>query len=264
MTVPELGGLKVLQASYHRQQFSRHVHEGYCIGVIESGAQKFYRDGAYHRAPANSMIFVNADQVHDGQTATPEGWSYQAIYPTPELIMPACEEFALPMGLPYFPEPVIEDPYGATQLRRLIHLAAHDSSRLEKDTHFMSLMVYLAGRHGRNYQQLPTLGKESRSIQQIRDYLDEHLDHNIALNTLAELVGLTPHYLTRLFHKNVGLPPHAYHLQGRLLKAQQLLCSGESCTDAALSTGFTDQSHLSRHFKRCMGITPGQYQQGIA
>uniref|UniRef100_UPI0015C64124 AraC family ligand binding domain-containing protein n=2 Tax=Gammaproteobacteria TaxID=1236 RepID=UPI0015C64124 len=58
----KLGGLEALQASFTRQNFSRHSHEGYTIGLIDCGAQKFYRSGSNHIAPKNSIILVNADQ----------------------------------------------------------------------------------------------------------------------------------------------------------------------------------------------------------
>lgn len=60
----ELGGLEMLKASYFQQEFSRHVHEGFCIGVIEEGAQRFYRTGGEHVAPKGDIILVNADEVH--------------------------------------------------------------------------------------------------------------------------------------------------------------------------------------------------------
>ncbi len=60
----ELGGLEMLKASYFQQEFSRHVHEGFCIGVIEEGAQRFYRTGGNHVAPQGDIILVNADEVH--------------------------------------------------------------------------------------------------------------------------------------------------------------------------------------------------------
>ncbi|NEQ55828.1 MAG: helix-turn-helix transcriptional regulator, partial [Leptolyngbya sp. SIO3F4] len=57
-------------------------------------------------------------------------------------------------------------------------------------------------------------------------------------------------------------PPHAYLNHVRVHQAKRLLASGHSITDAALSTGFADQSHLHRHFKKMVGVTPGQYVRG--
>ncbi len=65
----ELGGLELLKAHYHQTQFSKHTHEGYCIGVIEEGAQSFFRTGQLHVAPKGDIILVNADEIHTGSSA---------------------------------------------------------------------------------------------------------------------------------------------------------------------------------------------------
>lgn len=89
----ELGGLELLTASYHQKQFSKHVHEGYCIGVIEEGAQAFFRTGKLHIAPKGDIILVNADEIHTGASAVESGWSYRAIYPTPEMLNEVSRDF---------------------------------------------------------------------------------------------------------------------------------------------------------------------------
>jgi AraC-like DNA-binding protein len=66
-------------------------------------------------------------------------------------------------------------------------------------------------------------------------------------------------YLTRVFTEEVGMPPHAYLLGLRLHQAQALLLKREAITEVALATGFTDQAHFSRHFKKYFGRTPGDF-----
>ncbi len=107
-----------------------------------------------------------------------------------------------------------------------------------------------------------TIGKEHRAIEQVQDYLQSQYVRNICLDELAALVNLKPLRLLRSFRKQIGLPPHAYLNQVRIGKAKSLLVAGWSITDTALETGFTDQSHLHRHFKKTVGVTPGQYVQG--
>jgi AraC-like DNA-binding protein len=97
----------------------------------------------------------------------------------------------------------------------------------------------------------------------VRDYLDAHCADNPSLADLARLTGLSPHYLNRLFQRQVGLPPHAYLVQRRLMRARQLIRAGHSPLEASLESGFSDQSHLHRHFKRTHGLTPGQYHRAI-
>lgn len=257
----DLGGLELLRAQYHTQCFSRHVHEGYTIGVIEQGAQRFFREGSNHFAPRDSIILVNADQVHDGHSATEGGWTYQAMYPTPELFSAIVEELEGPgSGLPYFPEPVVYDPLIAHEIRKLFYLLHGSQNRLARESCLMDLLAALIQRHGKSHTQLRPLLKEPLAIRGTRDYLDECYAENISIHDLAKKVNLNPYYLTRLFKQVVGLPPHAYQVQRRIQAAKRWIKSGTSLVEAATLCGFTDQSHLSRHFKKAVGVTPGRYK----
>ncbi|EIV1777898.1 helix-turn-helix transcriptional regulator, partial [Vibrio vulnificus] len=61
-----------------------------------------------------------------------------------------------------------------------------------------------------------------------------------------------------------GFPPHAYQIQQRLRLAKKLLRQGRRILDVAQECGFHDQSHFHRHFKKAMGVTPGQYVKNLA
>lgn len=260
----DLGGLEQLEARYHQQRFSRHVHEGFCIGVIERGAQSFYREGSQHIAPEGSIILVNADQVHDGHRATESGWAYRTIYPTETMLADVLSGQKGPRsGMPWFSEPVVHDPVMATQLRFLFDLIRHSHNPLERQSHYLAVMSELIQRHGGNRSRLEQLRAHPLAVQRVRDYLDAHCCETVSLDQLALLVGLNPHYLARLFQRSIGVPPHAYQLMRRLQHAKTLIRGGLSLADTAVDTGFTDQSHLHRHFKRMMGITPGQYRGAI-
>ncbi len=100
---------------------------------------------------------------------------------------------------------------------------------------------------------------ESRAVGQIRQVLDQP-QLNLNLTELAALVNLSIFQLSRAFKKELGLAPHEYQTQQRVHRATALLRAGESAASVAITTGFYDQSHLNRHFKRLIGVTPGQYQ----
>ncbi|PPC78001.1 AraC family transcriptional regulator [Pokkaliibacter plantistimulans] len=256
----DVGGLELLQATYERQRFSRHSHEGYTIGVIECGAQRFFRNGSNHVASQDCLIIVNADEVHDGHAASEGGWSYQAIYPLPAVFAELSDELQLG-GLPYFRDSVIHDPLLARQLRQLFRLlaAGQGGNSLQRQALMMDAMAQLMLRHGGQRRSVAMLQEAPLAVQRVRDYIDAHCQDNLGIETLAAIAGLNPFYLTRLFQRTVGLPPHTYQLQQRIALARRLILQGMALRDVAQQAGFVDQSHLNRCFKRIMGVTPGRY-----
>lgn len=263
--VDELGGLELLSADYEKQNFSRHSHEGYTIGVIDEGAQRFYRTGENHVAPQNTIILVNADEVHTGHSAEQEsGWSYQAMYPlTGQFQQITDEVFSSGYGAPYFPEAVVNDPEMAIQLRQLFAVLANSDNRLFKETLTYNTFVKLISRHGKSRKSIRSQAECRSHLQLVRSFLDDRPQADVSLEELARLSGLSPFHLNRLFQKEYGLPPHAYQIQSRLRMARSLMKQGYSISDAAQESGFHDQSHFHRHFKKANGYTPGQFLKSL-
>ena len=89
------------------------------------------------------------------------------------------------------------------------------------------------------------------------EYIDSHLQENIALEVLAEIAQLSVHHFARSFRQTLGIPPHNYIVQRRVEHAQQLLRNTDlPLSEIAIVAGFTDQSHLARHFRTFTGISP--------
>ena len=255
----EYDGLELLRATYRTHTFSRHIHETFAIGVIEQGAERFYYRGANHQASAGQIVVVEPGEIHTGEAETAHGWSYRMFYPSVSLIQQIANELELHYtGVPHFPQPVLNDPTTAAMIRQLHHVLDAGTSRLERDVHLRQAFGALLLRHHQP-RPLPDTSTDRQTVNIARDYLEAHYSENIALETLAGVAGVSPFHLARLFRAQTGLPPHAYLVHVRVRQAKRLLAQGESITQAALATGFTDQSHLTRWFKRIMGVTPGQY-----
>ena len=89
------------------------------------------------------------------------------------------------------------------------------------------------------------------------EYIDSHLQENIALEVLAEIAHLSVHHFARSFRQTLGIPPHNYIVQRRVEHAQHLLRNTDlPLSEIAIVAGFTDQSHLARHFRTFTGISP--------
>ncbi len=106
----------------------------------------------------------------------------------------------------------------------------------------------------------PTRGGLPPAVtRRVCDYMEGHLDEKIRLDGLAALAGLSTDHFARAFHQSVGVPPHTYLLRRRLEHVEHMLTATHApLSEIALATGFSDQSHLARHFRRWAGVSPRQ------
>jgi AraC family transcriptional regulator len=143
----------------------------------------------------------------------------------------------------------------------LIREASSDLSgtRLYAESIGHQLCIHLL----RNYFDLkfagpaPSGGLDQPKMRHVKDFIEEHLGNNLTLVSLANVAGVSAGYFSRLFRNSVGVAPHQYLLGRRLDRARNLLQTNRySIAEIASVTGFSDQSHLTRHFKRRFGVTP--------
>lgn len=264
-SLPEMPGLQLMRASYQTQAFPRHSHEGFGVGVIEQGALGFFYRGEHLVAPAGRINTVNPGEVHTGQAATPGGWTYRMFYCSADFLQQLADDIAgRSVDLPFFTAGVIEDPTLATLIRQVhVQLADAQVARLEKDTLLLQMFARLICRHTYNPQAIGKAGTEHAAVRRVIDYLDSHFDEDLSIDTLAGIACLSPYHFIRTFSGQTGLTPHAWLMQLRARKAKALLDRGLPIADVAAQTGFADQSHLSRSFKRFLGYTPGQYRNSV-
>ena len=262
---PDLGKLDLLRATYFTHTFSRHIHNGYALGIIEHGAEIFYYRGATHTAPAGSIVVINPGEVHTGQAANgTTGWRYRMLYPETALLQRAAQEVSLNKHCPPdFPTPVIWDNALLERIRQLHIVLETSTSALERESYFVDTLARLVARHADGYHKLfPLIGKH-QTIKWAKDYLETHYAQNMSLEQLASIANLSPYHFLRTFRQITGLPPHAYLTQVRVERAKGLLLQGTPIAGVAAETGFVDQSHFTRRFKRIVGVTPGQYSNNV-
>ena len=262
--LPELGELEWLYAQRQTQCFPKHTHERYAIGVIERGALEFYYRGENLIASAGDINLCIPGEVHTGQPAVAEGWTYRMFYfDTYHLEEVMRDITKRSYGLPFFVSGIIQDPALASRLRALHICLGESSSKLERETALLSVLAQLVSRHA---DVLPTLHwsrREEKAVLQVKRYIEAHFAEDIPLTTLSQLTGLSRYHLVRVFKNTVGIPPHAYLRQVRISQAKARLRRGESVAQVAVATGFADQSHLTRWFKRFWGFTPGHYRNSV-
>jgi AraC-like DNA-binding protein len=103
----------------------------------------------------------------------------------------------------------------------------------------------------------------ARELERVRALMDAHSSTTLSLRELAAEVGMNRFQLIRAFARRYGVTPYAYFLDRRVERARRLVGTGRQLAAVAAECGFADQSHLTRHFKRIVGVTPGEYAAAV-
>lgn len=256
--VPHLDDLTLLHASNITHYYPLHLHEEYSLVMVLGGTETHICRGKRFVAHPGDLMFLNAEEAHASDSVASE---YRVIHIKPRaLARIAFETTEIEGDLPYFLDPVVSD---ASLFRALLelHLSLEQNvSRLEHDSALVLSLAQFFQRLSSATALFRPVGKEARRIKQVQDYLKSNYVENVSLADLASIVDLSPYYLLRMFRENVGVPPHEYQTQLRVARARQLMVErGCTISDAAVESGFFDQSHLSRNFKRIVGVTPARY-----
>jgi len=257
--VQNINDLELIHAHYLNHKFPRHLHEEYIIGIIVQGVEEINHRGTIYVAPAGSLILINPGEPHSNYSINGRGFTYRMFYPSVSLLKQINFDITGKAGSPLFSIPVINQSDLFHLLLRLHIKLGQTSSALEQESEFISVMAQLIARHGStDIISLPVVS-EHRYVKIAREYLEASYAENFSLRQLASVSGISPFHLLRTFRDEIGLPPFEYQNQLRISHAKKLLRGGWSIADAAVETGFVDQSHLTKHFKRVVGVTPGRY-----
>lgn len=104
---------------------------------------------------------------------------------------------------------------------------------------------------------------EADYIKRLKQFLLDTPENVLLIEDMAQKIGLSPYHMIRKFKTACGLTPHQFQIQCRIRKAQKLLEEGNSVTEVAYATGFCDQSHFNRCFRKIVGLTPSEYKQSV-
>lgn len=251
----ELPGIELYQAHISRYAFEPHTHEAFGIGTIESGAQRFRYRGTQYVAPVHSLVMMNPDELHTGESACEEGWRYRMIYIDPDEMDRLTGDRHW-----WFSDALRTDARLAQPFSLLLAKMWQAGSALERQSVLMELLEYLRPLAHQG-QTRPVEG--AHRFDRVKAYLRENLAGPVRLEELAALARLSPWHFLRSFKQHFHVTPHQMLMAFRLFEAKQRLAQGESAAAVAAVVGLTDQAHLTRAFAHRYGITPGRYQKQV-
>ncbi|WP_173097635.1 helix-turn-helix domain-containing protein [Actinomadura verrucosospora] len=253
--------LDLLNARIGRRHYAPHAHDEFAIGVCVDGLETMRYRGERLYSAAGSIVVIEPGEAHTGGPADQGGFAYLCLYPTAELVGAAS---GWDSGLPHFREPIVGDPGLAGRLR-----LAHRSLRLaddplEGENRLLEVLGAIVRRHAVRVPQYETGPRGASGIA--RAVAARLSDELVGPPTLAEVaadLGLSRYQLLRAFRDSMGMPPYAWLAQHRVARARTLLDAGHRPAEAASLVGFADQAHLTRWFRRVLGVTPGAYRNSV-
>jgi AraC-like DNA-binding protein len=249
---PEATGIaEVLHARFTEHAYPVHTHDTWTLLIVDDGAVVYDLDRGHHDALATQVTLLPPHVPHDGRAATSHGFRKRVLYLDgavlgEELIGPAVDT------------PSLRDPVLRRRLDALHAVLVRPGEDLEADSRFAFVRERLIA-HLRSHVDIRRPVVSAPLARRLRELLDARVVEGVSLHEAASLLRSHPSHLVRSFTAAYGLPPHAYLTGRRIDVARRLLVQGRSAARTATEAGFHDQSHLTRHFRRYLGTTPGRF-----
>jgi AraC-like DNA-binding protein len=237
------------------------MHDFFAVSLNDGGRGTFDCRGEGHDAAPGTCNLIAPGELHTGRATAGEGWIYRNLHielPLMARLLESIEWRGSVEGI-RFRSSLVMDRVLATRLVRAFSGVSEQGALLENESLLLSVVARLVTDHLVPGYTLRRVGWEHAAVTRAKEWLQEHCEQNVAIGKLADLAGLSPYYLVRAFHKQVGVPPHRYQTIVRVNRARKLVAEGAALSDVAYLTGFCDQSHLNRRFKKMLGVTPGRY-----
>ncbi|MBQ0986311.1 AraC family transcriptional regulator [Streptomyces sp. F63] len=246
------GVAEVLHARFTGHAYPMHVHDVWTLLIVDDGAVRYDLNRREHGTPHDTVSLLPPQVPHNGSSATARGFRKRVLYLD---LTQLDEDFIDPAA----DSPDIADPLLRRRVGQLHTALARRGDELEAESR-----LALIGERLRGHLRQPRPAADPRATGRgvagdLRELLDERLPHGLTLDEAAKLLHAHPTHLVRAFTTAFGIAPHQYLTARRVECARRMLLDGRPPAEAAAASGFCDQPHLTRHFKRFLGTTPGRY-----
>jgi AraC-like DNA-binding protein len=247
---PRLDGVReVLHAHFTGHSYPMHAHDSWTLLIVDDGAVRYDLDRHERGAFGDLVTLLPPHVPHNGAPASPLGFRKRVLYLAPDrlpdhLIGASVDNSAF------------ADRALRHRLSRLHHLIRDPAEALESESTLAYIVEALQARLG-----FPTLPErlDHTPAHRLRDLIEEHVVPGLSLAQASRTLHFSPAYLVRSFTRVFHMSPNQYLISRRVDLARRRILAGDSPAWAATTAGFYDQSHLTRHFKRILGVPPATF-----
>ncbi|WP_419768692.1 helix-turn-helix domain-containing protein [Arcobacter sp.] len=227
-----------------------HLHEELTITALKKGSLNISFNDSFKILKPNEIAIINSNIIHNATLNSKSLKDGYVLY----IVKNYLESLNLGISLDYVF--LQDDKNSFINLCEI--LLAEDVSLLEKEELFIEFCLSTFSLK----EEIKQVEKNSLSMK-IKNYLDENFLEDIILEDISKEFNITVVHLIRVFKKEFGLAIHSYIINKKVHRAKELLNSKLSIIEVALQSGFFDQSHLNRSFKRVFQLTPKEFQKNI-
>ncbi|WP_306426948.1 MULTISPECIES: helix-turn-helix domain-containing protein [Burkholderia] len=254
-------GGEMVTARFTDHVYSPHWHEAYTISIIERGAERYDYRGTRFIADAGSLPIINPGEIHTGSSAADAGWQCRTFYLPIDYVKSVAEEVGLSHhAAPWFDMDIIKDADLVGRALRAHRMLETGTDVLAVEYALLDAVSTLLKRYARLPPSAQPMSIDRMRVERMKVRMLDELTASLDLAELAKVVGLSKFHAARIFTREVGMAPHAWRNQIRLVRARDALRAGMPATEAAAAFGFADQSHFNRHFKKTYGVAPSRWR----
>lgn len=247
------------KATFNNYGFDKHIHEEYAIGVVSKGVMKGFFDGKNRNINNTFIMTYNPDTTHSNWSYNKGIYTQSSIYIKPSFFYEILKE-NFDSNEVYFNSSLFENKILACEFMMFMFDYEHNNlSSIEYECRLLEILNKILLAHC-SFKNKILITKEDIIITRAKEFMEDCIDLEISLDDIVNELNISKFHFARLFKKQTHFSPYSYLMIKRLEKAKQMLQKGYNITDVTYNCGFSDQSHLSRRFKKYLGFTPKTYQ----
>lgn len=251
-----LPGTEIL-LSERDAHYWNYFHERYTVCSCTHAAADWRYRGRTHFVSDRSQMLIEPGETHVNVDVRKPA-DFRVLMIDPAVVAELAGEFGL-SGAPHFRVAQVSDDRLFQAFSRFHAAVERQESTLEQQSRWVECVRLLLAHHAEKAPLAIRAINAHRAIGRAKAYLHDRFNEAVCLDELAAAAGLSRFHLLRTFARHVGTPPHAYQIRVRIERATRLLRAGMAPGNVALTVGFADQSHFTRHFRRITRTTPAQY-----